>query len=99
MDRARRAREVVGVARQRKLVRVLRGARRRREAARRPRRARSSSGALANRLGFALIVVGLLVSSARMARVDHTVSLVGFLLAAALGLYMIWRIIRTPGEL
>jgi thiosulfate/3-mercaptopyruvate sulfurtransferase len=88
MDRARRAREVVGVDRQRKLVRVLRGARRRREAARRPRRARSSSGALANRLGFALIVVGLLVSSARMARVDHTVSLVGFLLAAALGLYM-----------
>jgi hypothetical protein len=54
---------------------------------------------LANRLGAALIVVGLLVSSALMARVDHTVSLVGFLLSGVLGLYMIWRILRTPGEL
>jgi ubiquinone biosynthesis protein len=54
---------------------------------------------LGNRLGFALIVVGLLISSGLMARVNHTVALVGFLLAAALGLYMIWRIIRTPGDL
>ena len=54
---------------------------------------------LANRLGAALIVVGLLVSSALMASVDHTVSLVGFLLSGALGLYMVWRILRTPGEL
>ena len=53
----------------------------------------------ANRLGAALIVVGLLTSSALMARVNHTVSLVGFLVAAALGLYMMWRILRTPGEL
>jgi predicted unusual protein kinase regulating ubiquinone biosynthesis (AarF/ABC1/UbiB family) len=54
---------------------------------------------LANRLGAALIVVGLLVSSALMARVDHTVALVGFGVASALGLYMIWRILRTPGNL
>ena len=45
------------------------------------------------------IIVGLLLSSALMARVNHAVSLGGFCLAAALGLYMIWKIIRTPGEL
>jgi hypothetical protein len=54
---------------------------------------------LANRLGAALIIVGLLVSSALMARVNHTVALVGFLLSGALGLYMLWRILRTPGDL
>ena len=54
---------------------------------------------LANRLGAALIVVGLLISSALMARVDHTVALVGFLLSGVLGLYMLWRILRTPGDL
>ena len=54
---------------------------------------------LANRLGAALIVVGLLISSALMARVDHTVALVGFLLSGMLGLYMLWRIFRTPGNL
>jgi ubiquinone biosynthesis protein len=53
----------------------------------------------ANRVGMALIIVGLLLSSALMARVNHVVSLAGFCLAAALGLYMIWKIIRTPGEL
>jgi len=53
----------------------------------------------ANRVGMALIIVGLLLSSALMARVNHAVSLGGFCLAAALGLYMIWNIIRTPGEL
>ncbi|MBD0329535.1 MAG: AarF/ABC1/UbiB kinase family protein [Thermoleophilia bacterium] len=53
----------------------------------------------ANRLGAALIVVGLLVSSALMARVDDTVSLVGFLVSAALALYLFWKIVRTPGEL
>src|SRR5919204_433779 len=53
---------------------------------------------VANRVGAAIIVVGLLIASALMARVSHTVSLVGFCLSAALGLYMIWRIIRTPGE-
>ena len=53
----------------------------------------------ANRIGAAMIIVGLLVSSALMARVDHTVSLIGFILSAVLGVYMLWKIIRTPGEL
>jgi len=53
----------------------------------------------ANRIGAAMIVVGLLISSALMARVDHTVSLIGFCLSAILGLYMLWKIVRTPGEL
>jgi ubiquinone biosynthesis protein len=53
----------------------------------------------ANRVGMALVIVGLLLSSALMARVSHTVALVGFCFAVALGLYMIWKIIRTPGEL
>jgi hypothetical protein len=34
-----------------------------------------------------------------MARVNHTLALVGFTLAAALGLATLWRIIRTPGGL
>ena len=54
---------------------------------------------MANRIGAAMIVVGLLISSALMARVDHTVSLVGFLLSGLLALYLFWRIIRTPGDL
>jgi len=54
---------------------------------------------VANRIGAAMIVVGLLISSALMARVDHTVSLVGFLLSALLALYLVWRILRTPGDL
>lgn len=54
---------------------------------------------VANRIGAAMIVVGLLVSSALMARVDHTVSLIGFLLSGLLALYLFWRIVRTPGDL
>jgi ubiquinone biosynthesis protein len=53
----------------------------------------------ANRIGAAMIVVGLLIASALMARVDHTIALVGFTLSFVLGLYMLWKIIRTPGEL
>jgi ubiquinone biosynthesis protein len=53
---------------------------------------------LANRLGAALIVVGLLIASALMARVSHTVALVGFVLSGVIGLYMLWRILRTPGN-
>jgi hypothetical protein len=34
-----------------------------------------------------------------MARVDHTFSVVGFLVSAALGLYWLWKIVRTHGEL
>ena len=54
---------------------------------------------IANRIGAAMIIAALLISSALMARVNHTLSLVGFSLAAALGLYMLWRIARTPGGL
>jgi ubiquinone biosynthesis protein len=53
----------------------------------------------ANRIGAAMIIAALLISSALMARVDHTLSVIGFLAAAGLGLYMLWRILRTPGGL
>jgi ubiquinone biosynthesis protein len=53
----------------------------------------------ANRVGAAMIISALLISSALMARVNHTLALVGFLVAAALGLVMLWRIVRTPGGL
>jgi len=56
---------------------------------------------VANRVGAAIIVVGLLLSSALIARV-HDLQWLGFAgvcLAAVLGLYMIWKIVRTPGEL
>jgi ubiquinone biosynthesis protein len=56
---------------------------------------------IANRIGAALIVAALLVASALMARVHDLrwVALAGFSLAFALGVYMVWKIIRTPGEL
>ena len=56
---------------------------------------------VANRIGAALIVVGLLVSAALLARVHDLrwIAAVGFVLAAVLGLYMVWKIVRTPGEL
>jgi ubiquinone biosynthesis protein len=53
----------------------------------------------ANRVGAALIIAALLVSSALMAQVSHTVAVVGFVAASLLGLYMLWRIVRTPGGL
>jgi ubiquinone biosynthesis protein len=53
----------------------------------------------ANRLGAAMIISALLIASALMARVNHTFSVVGFLVAAGLAVYMLWRILRTPGGL
>jgi ubiquinone biosynthesis protein len=53
----------------------------------------------ANRLGAAMIISALLIASALMARVNHTFAVAGFVCAAALGLYMLWRIARTPGGL
>jgi ubiquinone biosynthesis protein len=53
----------------------------------------------ANRIGAAMIVSALLIASALMARVNHTLSVIGFLAACALGAYMLWRIMRTPGGL
>jgi len=55
----------------------------------------------ANRIGGAVIVAALLVASALLARVHDLrwYAFVGFCLAFVLGLYMVWKIIRTPGEL
>jgi ubiquinone biosynthesis protein len=56
---------------------------------------------IANRIGAAMIVGALLLASALLVRA-HSVEwlgIAGFCLAAVLGLYMIWKIIRTPGEL
>jgi predicted unusual protein kinase regulating ubiquinone biosynthesis (AarF/ABC1/UbiB family) len=56
---------------------------------------------IANRIGAAMIIGALLLASSLLVRA-HSVEwlgVVGFCLAAVLGLYMIWKIIRTPGEL
>jgi ubiquinone biosynthesis protein len=56
---------------------------------------------IANRVGAAIIVAALLIASAMLVPV-HTfrwLGIVGFCLAGVLGLYMVWKIIRTPGEL
>jgi ubiquinone biosynthesis protein len=54
---------------------------------------------VANRLGASLIIAGLLVSSALMAQVNDTVSLVGYAISGVLALYLFWKIVRTPGDL
>jgi ubiquinone biosynthesis protein len=54
---------------------------------------------VANRLGAAIIIAALLVASSLMARVNDTVALVGFAISVALGLFELWRILRTPGDL
>jgi hypothetical protein len=56
---------------------------------------------VANRIGGALIVAALLVASALLARVHDLrwFAFGGFCAAFVLGLYMLWKIIRTPGEL
>ncbi len=59
----------------------------------------SNLRSIANRIGAAVIVSSLLIASALMARVSHVVAIVGFSLAFVLGVYMVWKIIRTPGEL
>lgn len=53
----------------------------------------------ANRIGAAVIIAGLLLASAWMARVNDVIAVVGFTVAAVLGLYMVWKILRTPGSL
>jgi predicted unusual protein kinase regulating ubiquinone biosynthesis (AarF/ABC1/UbiB family) len=55
----------------------------------------------ANRVGAALIVAALLIASALLARVHDLrwAAFAGFCFAFALGLYLLWKIIRTPGEL
>jgi predicted unusual protein kinase regulating ubiquinone biosynthesis (AarF/ABC1/UbiB family) len=56
---------------------------------------------IANRVGAAIVIAALLVASALLARVHRFewLAVAGFVAAAVLGLYMIWKIIRTPGEL
>jgi ubiquinone biosynthesis protein len=56
---------------------------------------------IANRVGAAIIVGALLLSSSIIVRVERFewVGIVGFSVAVVLGLYMTWKIIRTPGEL
>ena len=56
---------------------------------------------IANRVGAAMIIGALLLASSLLVR-SHAVEwlgIAGFCLAAVLGLYMIWKIVRTPGEL
>jgi ubiquinone biosynthesis protein len=53
----------------------------------------------ANRIGAAVIIAGLLLASAWMARVNDAIAVTGFTVAAVLGLYMLWKILRTPGSL
>lgn len=53
----------------------------------------------ANRLGAAMIISALLVASALMARVNDTLAIVGFVLSVCLGLFELWRIVRSPGHL
>jgi ubiquinone biosynthesis protein len=56
---------------------------------------------IANRIGAAMIVGALLLASSLLVRSGNVewLGVVGFCLAGVLGLYMIWKIIRTPGEL
>jgi ubiquinone biosynthesis protein len=56
---------------------------------------------IANRIGAAMIVGALLLASSLLVRAHNVewLGVVGFCLAAVLGVYMIWKIIRTPGEL
>ena len=53
----------------------------------------------ANRVGAAMIISALLIASALMARVNDTIAIVGFVLSVGLGLFELWRILRTPGDL
>jgi hypothetical protein len=56
---------------------------------------------VANRIGGAVIVAALLIASALLARVHDLrwFAFAGFCAAFALGVYLVWKIIRTPGEL
>jgi len=56
---------------------------------------------IANRFGAAMIIGALLLASSLLVRANafEWLGIVGFCLAAVLGLYMIWKIIRAPGEL
>lgn len=55
----------------------------------------------ANRIGGAVIVAALLIASALLARVHDLrwAAFAGFCFAFVLKIYLLWKIIRTPGEL
>lgn len=61
----------------------------------------ASLQSVANRIGAAIVIGALLLASALLARVHRFewMALTGFCMAALIGLYMVWKIIRTPGEL
>jgi predicted unusual protein kinase regulating ubiquinone biosynthesis (AarF/ABC1/UbiB family) len=61
----------------------------------------ASLRSMANRVGASLIVGALLLSSSIIVRVHRFewLGIAGFSLAGLIGLYMIWKIIRTTGEL
>jgi predicted unusual protein kinase regulating ubiquinone biosynthesis (AarF/ABC1/UbiB family) len=56
---------------------------------------------ISNRVGAAIIISALLLASALVVRVHRFewVGIAGFAVACVLALYMVWKIIRTPGEL
>ncbi|MDE3024538.1 MAG: AarF/ABC1/UbiB kinase family protein, partial [Acidobacteriota bacterium] len=56
---------------------------------------------IANRVGAAIIIAALLLASSLvfMAHRAEWLAIAGFSLAALLGVFMVWRIARTPGEL
>lgn len=56
---------------------------------------------IANRIGAAMIVAAMMLASAILvqARAFRWLGVGGFCLAGLFGLYMVWRILRTPGEL
>ena len=43
-------------------------------------------------------IAALLIASALMASVNHGIAVAGFCVASVLALYMLWRIVRTPGD-
>jgi hypothetical protein len=52
-------------------------------------------------VGAAIIIAALLLASSLLVQAHRVewLGVAGFCLAGALGLYMTWKIIRTPGEL
>lgn len=56
---------------------------------------------IANRIGAAIIISALLIGSSLifMSHRAEWLAIAGFSLAALLGVFMIWRIARTPGDL
>jgi ubiquinone biosynthesis protein len=56
---------------------------------------------IANRIGASIIIAALLLGSSRIVRVHRFewLGIAGYALAGLLGVYMVWKIITTPGEL